>query len=129
MAEADWSELPKELLNLISQHLDLDLISFRSTWRSCSIPNHHHILSFKFPLLQFQQHSILLSLQTQSPPHQTKTTTPNPSSSLVDENSPKLNRQNPILKPIFPGFQSHSFLTCPQLQRLRCRNIQSTLSQ
>ncbi|KEH33242.1 hypothetical protein MtrunA17_Chr3g0088921 [Medicago truncatula] len=53
--EVDWSELPKELLNLISQCIDneLDLIHFRSicsTWRSSSIPNHHsNISSFKFP--------------------------------------------------------------------------------
>jgi hypothetical protein len=53
--EVDWSELPKELLNLISQCIDneLDLIRFRSicsTWRSSSIPNHHsNISSFKFP--------------------------------------------------------------------------------
>ncbi|RHN66226.1 putative F-box domain-containing protein [Medicago truncatula] len=58
MADADWSELPKDLLNLISQRLDneLDLIRFRSVcsnWHSSSIPNHHNILPFKFPLLKF----------------------------------------------------------------------------
>ncbi|KAK2440310.1 F-box protein SKIP23 [Trifolium repens] len=54
MAAVDWSELPIELLNLISQRFDieLDLIRFRSvcsTWRSSSIPNHYHILPFKYP--------------------------------------------------------------------------------
>ena len=54
--EADWSELPQELLNLISQRIDneIDLIRFRSIctkWRSFSIPNHHRdILTIKFPL-------------------------------------------------------------------------------
>jgi len=58
MAAANWSELPPELLNLISQHIDveLDLICFQSvcpTWRSSSIPNHHsNILPFKFPFLK-----------------------------------------------------------------------------
>lgn len=54
---ADWSQLPKELLHLISERLDsaLYLLRFRSvcsTWRS-SISNHHHHhhLPFKFPLL------------------------------------------------------------------------------
>lgn len=55
--EVDWSKLPTELLNLISQRIydEVDLIRFRSvcsTWRSSSIPNHHHILPFKFPLLK-----------------------------------------------------------------------------
>jgi hypothetical protein len=56
MAAPNWSELPCELLNLISQHFDIeiDLIRFRSVcsnWRSSSIPNHHtNILPFKFPL-------------------------------------------------------------------------------
>ncbi|KAK2440308.1 hypothetical protein QL285_011734 [Trifolium repens] len=54
MTAVDWSELPMELLNLISQRFDieLDLIRFRSvcsTWRSSSIPNHYHILPFKYP--------------------------------------------------------------------------------
>ncbi|KEH26830.1 hypothetical protein MTR_6g075925 [Medicago truncatula] len=45
MAEADWSQLPKDLLNLISQQLDseVDLIHFRSVysnWHSSSTPNH-----------------------------------------------------------------------------------------
>ncbi|KEH40294.1 hypothetical protein MtrunA17_Chr1g0157711 [Medicago truncatula] len=54
--EADWSELPQELLNLISQQFDneIDLIRFRSictNWHSSSIPNHHrNILTIKFPL-------------------------------------------------------------------------------
>jgi hypothetical protein len=57
MAEADWSQLPKDLLNLISQRLnnELDLIRFRSVcsiWHT-SIPNHHNILPFKFPLVKF----------------------------------------------------------------------------
>jgi hypothetical protein len=56
---ADWSQLPKDLLNLISERIDndLDLIRFRSvcsSWRSSSIPNlHHHVsLPFKFPHLK-----------------------------------------------------------------------------
>jgi hypothetical protein len=58
---ANWSELPKDLLYLISQRIDNenDLIRFRSicsTWRSSSIPNHHtNILPFifNFPLLRY----------------------------------------------------------------------------
>jgi len=55
--EVDWSKLPTELLNLISQRIygEVDLIRFRSvcsTWRSSSSPNHHDILPFKFPLLK-----------------------------------------------------------------------------
>ncbi|MCH92379.1 F-box protein, partial [Trifolium medium] len=58
MAAVDWSELPKELLNLISQRFDieLDLLRFRSvcsTWRSSSIPNHYHILPFKYSFNNF----------------------------------------------------------------------------
>ncbi|XP_045824394.1 F-box protein SKIP23-like [Trifolium pratense] len=55
-AEVDWSELPKELLNLISQRfdVDVDLIRFRSicsNWRRSSISNHHtNILPFKIPV-------------------------------------------------------------------------------
>ncbi|GAU12642.1 hypothetical protein TSUD_121330 [Trifolium subterraneum] len=57
----DWSELPKELLNLISQCFDmeLDLLRFRSvcsTWRSSSIPNHYHILPFKYPFTSSSHH-------------------------------------------------------------------------
>ncbi|MCH82902.1 F-box protein [Trifolium medium] len=58
-AKSDWSELPKDLLNLISQQInnEVDLIRFRSicsNWRSSSIPIHHsNILPFKFPLLEF----------------------------------------------------------------------------
>jgi len=64
MAEADWSELPKDLLNLISQRLDndLDLIRFRSVcsnWHSSSLPNHLKILPFKFPLLKFSNTDII----------------------------------------------------------------------
>jgi hypothetical protein len=65
MAEADWSELPKDLLNLISQRLDnelIDLIRFRSVcsnWHSSAIPNHHNILPFKFPLLKFSYTNII----------------------------------------------------------------------
>ncbi|RHN66224.1 hypothetical protein MtrunA17_Chr3g0088551 [Medicago truncatula] len=63
MAEADWSQLPKDLLTLISQRIDteIDLIRFRSicsNWRSSSIPNHHNILPFKFPLLKCEDNSI-----------------------------------------------------------------------
>jgi len=63
MAEADWSQLPKDLLTLISQRIDteIDLIRFRSicsNWRSSSIPNHHNILPFKFPLLKYEDISI-----------------------------------------------------------------------
>ncbi|PNX77770.1 F-box protein [Trifolium pratense] len=60
---ADWSELPTDLLNLISECIDneIDLIRFRSicsTWRSSSIPNHHtNILPFKFPLLKYVRSS------------------------------------------------------------------------
>ncbi|RHN50450.1 hypothetical protein MtrunA17_Chr6g0457521 [Medicago truncatula] len=55
--EVDWSKLPTELLNLISQRIyhEVDLIRFRSvcsTRRSSSIPNHHQILPFKFSLLK-----------------------------------------------------------------------------
>jgi len=47
MAEANWSELPKKLLNLITERLDddHDVISFLSvcsTWRSSPVSNHHH---------------------------------------------------------------------------------------
>jgi len=61
--EADWSQLPKDLLTLISQRIDteIDLIRFRSicsNWRSSSIPNHHNILPFKFPLLKYENGSI-----------------------------------------------------------------------
>jgi hypothetical protein len=54
VAKAGWSELPIELLNLISERLDdkIDIIRFRSicsTWRSSTIPNHHHHLPFKLP--------------------------------------------------------------------------------
>ncbi|KAK2386316.1 F-box protein SKIP23 [Trifolium repens] len=59
-AEAEWSELPKELLNLISERIDneIDLIHFRSvcsSWRSSSsIPNHRiNTLPFKLPLLGY----------------------------------------------------------------------------
>ncbi|MCH96340.1 F-box protein [Trifolium medium] len=58
MAEANWSELPTDLLNLISQRFDndLDLIRFRSVccnwWRSSSISNHHHH-SLPFKLQHF----------------------------------------------------------------------------
>jgi hypothetical protein len=54
--KVDWSELPKELLNLISQRFDVevDLIRFRSicsNWRRSSISNHHtSILPFKIPV-------------------------------------------------------------------------------
>jgi hypothetical protein len=56
--KADWSELPNELLNLISKRIDneIDLTRFRSiciNWRSSSIPNHHRdMLTINFPLLQ-----------------------------------------------------------------------------
>ncbi|AES69417.1 F-box protein At2g17036 [Medicago truncatula] len=58
MASVDWSELPKDIIFLISQRLDveLDLIRFRSvcsTWRSSPIPNDHNILPFQFPLLKY----------------------------------------------------------------------------
>ena len=58
MAAVDWSDLPKDLLNLISQRIydEVDLIRFQSvcsTWRSSSVPNHHPISPFKFPLLKF----------------------------------------------------------------------------
>ncbi|KAE9584874.1 putative F-box domain-containing protein [Lupinus albus] len=56
----EWSQLPKELLNLISERLEssLYLLRFRSvcsSWRSStsSIPNHyhhHHHLRFNFPI-------------------------------------------------------------------------------
>jgi len=54
----DWSELPNDLSNLISQGFDnkIDLIRFRSicsNWRSSSIPIHHsNILTIQFPLFQ-----------------------------------------------------------------------------
>ncbi|MCI21530.1 F-box protein [Trifolium medium] len=53
---ANWSQLPKDILILISERIDneLDLIRFRSvcsSWRSSSIPNHHHIsLPLKYSL-------------------------------------------------------------------------------
>ncbi|AES75155.1 TIR domain protein [Medicago truncatula] len=58
MAAVDWTKLPKDLLNLISQRIydEVDLIRFQSvcsTWRSSSVPNHHPISPFKFPLLKF----------------------------------------------------------------------------
>jgi hypothetical protein len=55
---ADWSQLPKDILNLVCERLDneLDLIRLRSIcshWRSSSVLNHHtNILPFKFPLLK-----------------------------------------------------------------------------
>ncbi|XP_045800621.1 E3 SUMO-protein ligase SIZ1-like isoform X2 [Trifolium pratense] len=55
----DWSELPTDLLNKISQRIDneIDLIRFRSicsNWRSSSIRDHHtKILPFKFPFLRW----------------------------------------------------------------------------
>ncbi|MCH98677.1 F-box protein, partial [Trifolium medium] len=56
MAEPDWSQLPTELLQLISQKLNSEfyLLRFRSvcsTWRS-SIPNYppNHHLPFKLPV-------------------------------------------------------------------------------
>ncbi|MCH91335.1 F-box protein, partial [Trifolium medium] len=58
-AVADWSELPKDILNLISERIEdeIDLIRFRSvcsSWRSSSIPNHHiNALPFKLPLLRY----------------------------------------------------------------------------
>ncbi|GAU12095.1 hypothetical protein TSUD_00610 [Trifolium subterraneum] len=66
MAEANWSELPTELLNLISQRInnDLDLIRFRSVchnWRTSSISyHHHHTLPFNLP--HFISHYPLCSL-------------------------------------------------------------------
>jgi len=47
MAEANWTELPKKLLNLILERLDddHDVISFLSvcsTWRSSPVSNHRH---------------------------------------------------------------------------------------
>ncbi|AES58687.1 hypothetical protein MtrunA17_Chr1g0146381 [Medicago truncatula] len=57
--KADWSKLPKDLLNLISKQIDneIDLIRFRSictNWRSSSIPNHHRdMLTINFPLIKF----------------------------------------------------------------------------
>ncbi|AES69421.1 F-box SKIP23-like protein [Medicago truncatula] len=58
MASVDWTELPRDILFLISQRLDveLDLIRFRSvcsTWHSSPIPNDHNILPFQFPLLKY----------------------------------------------------------------------------
>jgi len=57
MAAVDWSKLPTELLNLISQRIDdeIDLIRFRSTcstWRSSSVLKILQILPFKFPLFK-----------------------------------------------------------------------------
>jgi hypothetical protein len=80
MAEANWSELPIELLNLISQQidndLDLDLIRFGSvcsTWHRSSISNHHpHSLPFKLnvsktsPRCSLSKHILLL---IKPPPH------------------------------------------------------------
>jgi len=66
--KADWSELPNDLLNLISQRIDneIDLIRFRSIcshWRSSSIPNYHRdMLTIKFLLFEFplSKHSFFL---------------------------------------------------------------------
>ncbi|AES58690.2 hypothetical protein MtrunA17_Chr1g0146401 [Medicago truncatula] len=58
MMPVDWSELPNDLLNLISQLFDnkIDLNSFRSicsNWRSASIPNQHrNIFTLQFPLFR-----------------------------------------------------------------------------
>ena len=57
MAAVDWSKLPMELLNLISQRIDdeIDLIRFRSTcstWRSSSVLKLLQILPSKFPLFK-----------------------------------------------------------------------------
>ncbi|KAK2386300.1 hypothetical protein QL285_060213 [Trifolium repens] len=55
---ADWSQLPTELLQLISEKINSEfyLLRFRSvcsTWRRSSIPNfpHNNPLSFKLPPL------------------------------------------------------------------------------
>ncbi|AES69451.1 hypothetical protein MtrunA17_Chr3g0088841 [Medicago truncatula] len=59
-AMSDWSALPMDLVNLISQGIDteIDLIRFRSVccnWRSSSIRKHHlNILPFEFPLFKFR---------------------------------------------------------------------------
>ncbi|CAJ2639142.1 unnamed protein product [Trifolium pratense] len=68
---ADWSQLPKDLLNLISERIDnkFDFIRFRSvcsSWRSFSIPNHHHIsLPFKFPNLKYKRNIFLIKAPQQ----------------------------------------------------------------
>ncbi|XWS55136.1 hypothetical protein CRYUN_Cryun10bG0149000 [Craigia yunnanensis] len=53
---ADWTQLPKELLDLISKHLDasFDVIRFRSvcsTWRSTVISPERHRLAPLFPVI------------------------------------------------------------------------------
>jgi hypothetical protein len=50
MAEPDWSQLPKDLLQLISQKLNSDFYELRfrsvcSSWRSSSIPKHLLLLN------------------------------------------------------------------------------------
>ncbi|AES69472.1 putative F-box domain-containing protein [Medicago truncatula] len=67
MAEVDWSDLPKELLNMISQRIDIeiDLIRFRSVcsnWRrSSSVSDHHLSLTINFPLLKSLSDSTITS--------------------------------------------------------------------
>jgi hypothetical protein len=76
MAEVDWSELPNDLVNLISQLFDkdLDLISFRSVcsmWRRSSISNHHHqILPFKLPRFTMKSLSKHILFLIKPPPPQ-----------------------------------------------------------
>ncbi|OMO80003.1 hypothetical protein CCACVL1_13221 [Corchorus capsularis] len=56
MAMADWTQLPKELLDLISKRLDtsFDVTRFRSicsTWRSSVTSPKRHRLAPRFPVL------------------------------------------------------------------------------
>ncbi|AES69477.1 F-box SKIP23-like protein [Medicago truncatula] len=66
-AEADWSDLPKELLNMISERIDIEInmIRFRSVcsnWlRSSSVPNHHLNLTINFPLHKSLSNSTITS--------------------------------------------------------------------
>ena len=109
MAEVDWSELPNDLVNLISQLFDkdLDLISFRSVcsmWRRSSISNHHHqILPFKLPRFiknSLSKHILFLIKPPPPPPQQEQETPLRPWLIRITKNS----RGEQLFHPLRPQF-------------------------